>query len=127
MTTGKAYAFFDNDVSLEDIVAYLPTLRALSEVPDAMELYLMEGTGELREKYKGDSGLMGIADEANEFDMRYVMEATLPGKNNQMTARQLGVVLNQAYLSDLWPEGAISTEKHDRIVYLRGSRYVDRH
>jgi len=116
---GKAYAFFDCKASKESIEALLPDIRDAVETPGELELSLMEDFNLL----KGDSEVLGMAREAKEAGVRYAMEANYPNATNLKTADELAAILNQAYQSDLYPQGG----KFKRwIFYEDNGQYVER-
>lgn len=116
---GKAYAFFNCEASKGDIEKELPFIRECVKTPKTLELSLMEGTDGL----VGDPELLQIANEAEESNINYVMEATYPNESNRKTADELSSVLNQAYQSPLYQQGE---QFRGAIFYKRGEKYVSR-
>ena len=116
---GKAYAFFDCSASKKAIESELPAVRIDTQIPNELELLLVEGVENLR----GDSALMPIAREAEEEGMKYVMEATYPGVTNKKTSGEL-----QALLINLSNSLFYHTPEHiqGKVVYEMNGRYVFR-
>ena len=116
---GKAYAFFDCEDSREAIEGELPIIRSLAKTPSELELSLTEGFDQLQ----GDSQIAGIAREAKEAGMNYILEARYPTASNLTTADELSSVLNQMYQSPLYPNGG---KFRGAIFYKDKDQYVSR-
>jgi hypothetical protein len=110
--TGRAYAFFDCNVSRERIEEAMPKIRQYASSPSELELSLHEGLDKVemdaRLKWTittrpGDFRLLhsGVAVDTPEsrylHEMRYAIVAKYPSQSNEKTAAELGDVLNQVY------------------------------
>jgi len=115
---GEAYAFFDCEASKEDIEKEIPLIRRVAQIPNELELRLIDEISLDR-----DEELRQIADEARDTGMKYIMSANYPNATNLKTADELGAVLNQAYQSPLFKPG---DEFRGGIFYKEKGRYVPR-
>lgn len=92
---GRAYAFFNCRAdSPEVIAATLPNARHASNAPNDLELSVIDGVQNLQ---GGNTIRSMVRDEIQPADIRYVMEAKLPGSTNEQTAIHLDGVLNMMY------------------------------
>lgn len=80
MKRGVAYGFFNCRASKPEIEAELPTIRDLAQTPNQLELTLTEGVENL--PVQRDSALRAIVQQAQDANLRYVMQAQLPGATN---------------------------------------------
>lgn len=119
MADGKAYGFFNCDASKEEIEAELPAIRDYAQIPSELEIVLIEGM----DAVKGDNKLMSIVREAQDAGIRYFVEATYPTATNDAAADEIAALLNQAYQSPLYHEGA---EFIGHIVYDKNGEFVFR-
>jgi len=114
---GKAYAFFDCNASKKEIEDTMPEIRKDAETPSELELSLIEGPSNLN----GDAELLEIAENAKNSGVRYVIEATYPGKSNRKTADKLVTLMNQTYQSPLYQHGEPFTGE---VTYEENGEYL---
>ena len=90
---GRAYAVFDCNALIEEIKSELPYIRSLARTPAALEVAIIEATkigGSEREKLA-------------RAHIKYVIQAVYPDMGNREAAIEVAAILNQAYLSPLYP------------------------
>ena len=116
--TGKAYAFFNCNASLEEISELMPQIREVAKTPGKLELDLTEDGNSLKE---GDEKLSELLSQAKEVGRQYVIDATLPEATNEQTANELSHLLNTAYNSSLYQE---KEDFYGDIVYEKGGEYL---
>ena len=100
----SAYAFFDCGASKRKLENELKAAKKLSKTPTELNLSLSEGID--TEKFYNPK-LRGIAEEAKNAGIRYVMKGSYTGQgySNKMVAGLLSGVLNQLYQSGLYRAG----------------------
>ncbi|MDP3640193.1 MAG: hypothetical protein Q8R53_03250 [Nanoarchaeota archaeon] len=118
-TVGTAYAFFYCAAPKPDVKAELPFICELAQTPSALELALVKGP----EKVQGDERLTGLAQDAKQAGINYVLQATYPGETNQRAADEVAALLNQAYQTPLYqPNDPFCGQ----VVYEENGEYVFR-
>lgn len=115
---GKAYGFFYCDASKQEMETELPTIRELVGTPSQLELSLIEGMDNI----KGDKRLTALAQEARQYSINYMLQATYPHGTNRDAADEVASILNQAYQSPLFEtkklyKGAIAYEENGEYVF----------
>ncbi len=136
ITTGIAYAFFNCSGTLEQIQGAMPDIREDAHTPEELELLLTSTENipylgfdeKLMEKIRErkDHGILhsGVGVDAPQLilltDLKYLLIGEYPSKSNQVTARELGDIINVIY--------GYSSDKQvfiARILYEENSEYVD--
>jgi len=112
---GKAYAFFDCNVSLNEIQESMPEIREYASSPSELELSLQEGIPVMKmepglrslvSQHCGDFRILPSGVGVDDIEsipiaaLRCSMVAEYPGQSNKRTAGELGDVLNQVYNLD---------------------------
>jgi len=114
---GKAYGFFDCDVTKGKIEELLPIVRSYAQTPSDLKHYLVEGMDNL-----GD-----VPDSISEFGknkgFKYALKAELPNASNKETADEVGHILNQVYQSPLFKDsdpfsGEVVHEDNGKLVFM---------
>lgn len=118
--TGKAYGFFDCKAPIEDVLKELSDIRVSKPIPtpSALELSLTEGI----ENLNGDLGLIGIASEAKDAGLTYVLEATYPNATNEQTTYEISSIfqqMSQTQLDDGSNRYGVVYDNNDDYVFRR--------
>jgi len=124
---GEAYAFFNCNAPIPQIMEELPTIMRLAKTSKKLEFCLSESAfpflGEdcSKRPYPSDRELVEIALEAKEAGIRYVMATRSPPNiTNRETADELAGILNQAYQSPLYEDREVF---RGEIIYKEKGRY----
>ncbi|MEI7719204.1 MAG: hypothetical protein WCI72_05030 [archaeon] len=122
---GEAYAFFDCSASSEQIAEEIPYIRELVNTPKRLELYFSRSLViPMVSQHTLDSELLGIASDAKEASLKYVIAArATPNMSNRQVADELAAVVNQAYQSPLYQDGE---GFRGGIFYKENDHYVSR-
>ncbi len=107
---GKAYAFFDCDASKKQIENSMPNIKRKTRTPEGLQLLLHEGISELQLdnqlivqiNYPGDYRVMSSKRIKQDYEkerrplasLKYVLEANYRGASNEVTAKELGTVVD---------------------------------
>jgi|SRR3989344_3694429 len=86
---GRSYGFFDSAYSSEEIQGKISDIRVHVQIPNELELSLME---EL-ENLNTESQLFQIAKDARDKGMNYMLEGTFPNVTDEKTAEELKAII----------------------------------
>lgn len=118
-SAGKAYGLFYCDAPEEKIRAELQKIREDARTPAGLELSLIKGL----DNFEGDQNLTLLAQGLKRVGINYALLATYSDGTNEDTAKELGDILNSAYRSPLYEQGA----RFDGVVvYKEGDDYIFR-
>lgn len=134
---GKAYAFFDCNVSLNEIEESMPKIRKYASSPSELELFLQEGIPDMKMEpslkslvlqHCGDFRILPSGVGVDDIEsipiaaLRCSMVAEYPGQSNKRTAGELEDVLNQIYNLDEHVNRDTAIFR-GIILYKKGGKY----
>ena len=133
--TGKAYAFFDCDASVQEIERSMPQIRDEARTPKGLQMLLHEGISGLKLdktlskqiQYPDDYRVMsserlkqGCEKERKPLsDMRYSLVANYEGASNEDVANELGDVMNMIHRRFNRDQGMF----RGAVVYKKNGEY----